>query len=93
MIGTGKMGLLRTAMLNSLDGSEVTGFAEPERPVSGILKSVAKAPVHRDYRDMLPGIDAAYIATPVRSHAAIARSCAAAGVGVFVEKPLGMDGA
>lgn len=42
---------------------------------------------------MLPGIDAAYIATPVRSHAAIARSCAEAGVGVFVEKPLGMDGA
>ena len=93
VIGTGKMGLLHAAVLNSLEGSEVAGFAEPERLVSGILKSLTKTPVHRDYRDMLPGIDAAYITTPVRSHAAIAKSCAEAGVGVFVEKPLGMDGA
>ena len=93
VIGTGKMGLLHAAILNSLDGSEVAGFAEPERLVSGILKGVTSKPVHRDYRGMLPDIDAAYVTTPVRSHAAIAKSCAEAGVGVFVEKPLGMDGA
>ena len=93
VIGTGKMGLLHAAILNSLDGSEVAGFAEPERLVSGILKSVTETPVHGDYRDMLPGIDAAYITTPVRSHAEIAKSCAEAGVAFFVEKPLAMNGA
>lgn len=92
IIGAGKMGLLHAAILNSLDGSEVAGFAEPERIVSGMLRGVTGTPVHRDYRDMLPGIDAAYITTPVSSHAAIAKSCAEAGVGFFVEKPLGMDG-
>ena len=93
VIGTGKMGLLHAAVLNSLEGSEVAGFAEPERLVSGILKSIIETPVHSDYRDMLPGIDAAYITTPVRSHAPIAKSCAEAGVGFFVEKPLAMNGA
>lgn len=93
VIGTGKMGLLHAAILNSLEGSEVAGFAEPERLVSGILKSMTETPVHSDYRDMLPDIDAAYVTTPVRSHASIAKSCAEAGVGFFVEKPLAMGGA
>ena len=93
VIGTGKMGLLHAAVLNSLEGSEVAGFAEPERLVSCILKSITETPVHRDYRDMLPDIDAAYVTTPVRSHAPIAKSCAEAGVAFFVEKPLAINGA
>lgn len=88
----GKMGLLHAAILNSLQGSRIAAFAEPEKFVSGVLSEISDVPLYSDYKEMIQnGVDAAYITTPAGSHVRIAESCAEAGVHFFVEKPLGTD--
>jgi predicted dehydrogenase len=48
---------------------------------------------HADWRDLIadPGIDAVYVATPVRWHAEQTIAAAAAGKHVLCEKPMAMD--
>ena len=89
VVGMGKMGILHSAIFNSLEGSRVAAFAEPERVVSGLLRDLSSAPVYKDYRDMLGDVDAVCITTPAGTHAEIATACAEAGLDFFVEKPLG----
>ena len=47
----------------------------------------------RDHQEKLAGNDWAVIATPVDTHAEIARNCLQAGLNVFAEKPLSEDSA
>ena len=87
------MGVLHSAIFNSLEGSCVSAFAEPDRAVAGMLSDLFEVPVYRDYREMIDSgdVEAACITTPVGSHADIAKACAEADLDFFVEKPLGTN--
>lgn len=92
IVGLGKMGLLHASLLSTLAGVEVRATCEPQFPI------------RRFGRRMLPGIrfvrtlaelrneglDAVYVTTPPRSHAAVVRTVLEEGIAahVFVEKPL-----
>ncbi len=55
------------------------------------LEEIKVTVATRDYREKLSGNDWAVIATPVATHADIARDCLKAGLNVFAEKPLSED--
>ena len=92
IIGMGKMGLLHSAILNSLDHSKVVAFADTEKMVTNLLRDVSDASVYNDYKKMIENekIDVVYITTPVKSHIPIATFCAQNNIHFFVEKPLGI---
>ena len=88
----GKMGLLHSAILNSLDDSNVAAVVEPDRTISSFLNRFSNIPVYQNHREMLKkDLDAVYITTPVHFHAAMAEDCADSNTPFFVEKPLGLD--
>ncbi len=92
VIGAGHLGRIHAKLLGSVDGAKLVGVSDPiesaRRPCSEALYPV---PVVADYRDLIPKIDAAVIASPTDSHAKIARDLLKAGKHVFVEKPLTID--
>ena len=92
IIGMGKMGLLHSAILNSLDHSKVVAFADTEKMVTNLLRDVSDASVYNDYKKMIENekIDVVYITTPVKSHIPIATFCAQNNIHFFVEKHLGI---
>jgi predicted dehydrogenase len=54
------------------------------------VAQMCDAQSYADYRDMLDGVDAAWICTPPFLHREQAETCAAAGKHLFVEKPLAL---
>jgi predicted dehydrogenase len=91
IIGMGKMGLLHTAILNSLPGTKVKAVVDTEKLVTSFLKNAQGIESYNDYKKMIEEskIDAVYITTPVASHVPIASFCAKKNLHFFVEKPLG----
>ncbi len=91
LVGTGKIttDAHLPAALASPD-FEVTAFVDParERAADVARRAGLEARVAAELDEVLPAIDAALIATPNHTHAALAERCLAAGVHVLVEKPL-----
>lgn len=94
VIGMGKMGILHTGILNSLDGVNVKGVAEKQdlilKPIRQLLPSIS---TYNDYLDMIKkeNLDLIYITTPTSFHTNIALDCLDHGIPFFVEKPLGIS--
>jgi len=93
IIGMGKMGLLHSAILNSLNHSKVVAFVDSEKIVINLLRDLSNTSVYDNYEEMITNekIDVAYITTPVRSHVPIATICAQNNIHFFAEKPLGRN--
>lgn len=93
IIGMGKMGLLHSAILNSLNQSKVVTFVDSEKMVINLLRNLSGKSVYSDYKKMIVNeeIDVAYITTPVGSHIPIATYCAQNNIHFFIEKPLGKN--
>ena len=91
IVGMGKMGLLHSAVLNSLNLSKVVAFVDSEKIVTNLLRDLSNTSVYNDYKKMITDeeIDVMYITTPVISHVPIATFCAQNNIHFFVEKPLG----
>ena len=94
VIGMGKMGLLHSAILNSLEGVRLTAVADTEKFITSFFKkNTSNVQVYDDYKKMIEdaGLDIIYITTPVSSHVPMASFCAERKIHFFVEKPLGRD--
>jgi len=91
-IGLGKMGILHSGILNSLDNCRLVAIADPQPLVRKYFSQCCpNILTYEDYRDLLQkeDIDVAVIATPTYLHSEIGRECAKAHVSFLVEKPLG----
>ncbi|MEN6553751.1 MAG: Gfo/Idh/MocA family oxidoreductase [Methanobacterium sp.] len=94
IIGMGKMGILHTGILNSLDGANVKGVTEKQdlvlKPIRQLLPLIG---TYNNYLDMIKNedLDLIYITTPTSFHTNIALDCVDEGIPFFVEKPLGVS--
>lgn len=91
LVGIGMMGRNHARVLNSLDGVELVGVADPGGDKFGMAQS---AKVVNSVADLVRlGIDAAVVATPTAFHLEAGLELAAAGVHTLIEKPLATDAA
>ena len=91
IVGLGKMGLLHTGILNSLEDVKITAITEKENLIANYIRgSLKEIKVYEDYDMMLEHekLDLVYITTPISSHLPIALSCIKNKVNFFIEKPL-----
>jgi len=93
VVGLGKMGLSHHAMLNAHPDVDVVGVCDSSGYILGILQKYTGVPTYPDFVAMLEAaeLDAVFIATPSRSHAALVGTALERGVHVFCEKPLTLD--
>ena len=91
VIGAGHLGRIHAKLLGSVEGAELVGISDPIEQARNHAEELFPTPVHADYRELIPSIDAAIIASPTDSHAKITRELLKAGKHVFVEKPLTID--
>ena len=95
IIGLGKMGILHTGILNSLEGVKVTAIADKENIIKKIFENILPSVKKYDsYKKMLDEeeLDIVFITTPTSLHVEMAEECINRGINFFVEKPLGISG-
>lgn len=88
VIGAGYLGRFHLEKYAALDEAELAGVAEirPER-----LEEMAGRfgiPGFRDFRELLPRVEAVSIVVPTPLHGDIARVCLDRGVDILIEKPI-----
>jgi predicted dehydrogenase len=92
IVGMGKMGLLHASLLSTLPGVEVRAACEPQFSVrrfgGTMLPGIRFVRTVAELRG--EGLDAIYVTTPPRSHAALVQMVLEESIAshVFVEKPL-----
>lgn len=85
------MGILHTAILNTIDDVKITSISEKESILTKyIKKGLPTTNVYDDYEKMLnsENLDLVYITTPTNSHLHIMLFCIRKNINFFVEKPL-----
>lgn len=93
VIGAGRMGAAHAHVLRGVPGCRVATVADPRSEAAGALAQAVGATPAADVDAVFgsPDIDGVVIATPVSTHAALARAAVRAGKPAFVEKPLAGD--
>ena len=90
LLGLGMMGRNHARILNSIDGVDLVGIADPTGGVAGAAPH--GVPVVGTLEELLAlGIDYAMVSTPTQYHRDTALALAAAGVHALIEKPLTTD--
>lgn len=88
VIGAGKIGTYHTRTLAKLDKAELIGVADIDLLKAQTLAWENNAVAYRDYKDLLPLVDAVVIAVPTNLHREIAENAINMGVHCLVEKPI-----
>ena len=91
VVGLGKMGLLHSAIINSLDISTLVAICERKQLINGVFSSFSpEINVYKEYQDMLEkeDLDFVFITTPSFLHIPVAIECVKRGIPFFIEKPL-----
>ena len=91
IIGLGKMGLLHTALLNTLKNVEIKAIAEKEGFLKKyIQKLFPELNVYDDYIEMFDkeNLDVVYITTPISSHFPIINNAIDSGINFFCGKTI-----
>src|SRR4051794_17160528 len=94
VVGFGKMGLLHTGILYSLENVRICAIAEKEKIIGRYIKTLLpNVNVYEDYEKMfkVEELDLVYITTPVSLHFPIALSSIKNKIDFFIEKPLTMN--
>ena len=94
VIGLGRMGLMHSALFNSLPESKLVAVMDTSKFPSKQLGALNPAiKVFNDVDEMLDKVelDAVLIATPVNFHVPIAIKCIDKGVPFLIEKPLSIN--
>jgi UDP-N-acetylglucosamine 3-dehydrogenase len=89
LVGLGMMGRNHARVLRSLPGVELVAAVDPRDPPQADYGRVEVIPNVHELIDR--GIDLCVVATPTRTHEAIALELAEAGVATLIEKPLAHD--
>ncbi|MEM6468811.1 MAG: Gfo/Idh/MocA family oxidoreductase [Planctomycetota bacterium] len=93
VIGAGHLGRIHARLLGSVDGADLVAVTDPIQAAREQIETQFGVPTHADYRACIDQIDAAIIAAPTDSHAAIATDLLKAGKHLLVEKPLATSAA
>ncbi len=88
LVGAGHLGRIHARLLRELDHVELAAVADPVAESRRLVGSETRAIELADYRDLIGHIDAAIIATPTRSHYAVAMDLLRHGIHLLIEKPL-----
>ncbi len=94
VIGLGRMGLMHTALLNSLSGSKIVAVSDPSNFPSkplGIINPSIK--VYNSAEKMLENseLDGVLISSPVNTHIPLSIMCAERKLPFLLEKPLSIS--
>ena len=92
IIGIGKMGVLHTGILNSLQDVEIKALVDNQDIILNFIKgAIPSLRTYRDFSEMInkEDLDLVYITTPTSLHTTIAIECVKHQIPFFVEKPLG----
>ncbi len=92
IVGAGGVAARHAAVLGGL-GASVVAVADPELGRAQALASEHGATAYPSHGELLAagGLDAVYVCVPPFAHGAPERDVAAAGLPLFVEKPLALD--
>ncbi len=88
VIGVGTMGKHHARICSLLPGVTLFAIADLDEGKANEIGKQYSAEVFKDYKEMLPLIDAATIVTPTETHFEIAQQCLIAEKNILVEKPL-----
>lgn len=93
LVGAGGVARRHATVLDRLPGVTVAAVADPEAEAARTLGGLVGATPHRGANEMLAAerLDAVYVCVPPFAHGEPERSVLAAGVPLFVEKPLAGD--
>ncbi len=89
MVGLGKMGLSHLAIMRAHPLIQLAAVCDPTTYLTDVLTKYANIKCYGDFDRMLAEeqLDAVFIATPTKLHAAMVRSVLERGLHVFCEKP------
>jgi predicted dehydrogenase len=88
VIGVGHLGRIHARLLGQVAGARLVAVVDPSAETRTAVAAVHNVAAHADHRPLIGQIDAAIIAAPSRLHYSVASDLLAAGVHVFVEKPI-----
>ena len=92
MIGAGGVAQRHAKVLSGLAGVEVVGVTDVVPDAARSLADTHGARVFPDVEELLgAGLDAAYVCVPPFAHGAAERAVIAAGLPLFVEKPISLN--
>ena len=88
VIGVGSMGKNHARVCSELENVELVGIADINREAAKKVANKFAVKVFFDYKELIPKIDAAIVATPTFTHYKIAMDLLNEGKHVLVEKPI-----
>lgn len=93
VIGAGHLGRIHARLLSGIEGVELVGIADPVAEARRAVAAEnsaggAKIAETADFRELIPRIDAAIVATPTRFHHSVAMELVEHGIHLLVEKPI-----
>jgi predicted dehydrogenase len=88
VIGAGHLGRIHARLASSLEGAKLVAVADVSERARNEVAAETGTSAVADFRELVGHIDAAIIATPTSTHAAIGLELLEAGIPVLIEKPL-----
>ena len=88
VIGTGALGRHHARILSEMSGIELVGVADTNAQAAADVAQRCRTRSTTDYHELLGKVEAAVVAVPTSAHRSVAGDLLAAGVDVFVEKPI-----
>ena len=88
VVGTGYLGRFHAQKYAALDGCELVAVCDPDAARGAEIAGEVGTRALSDHRALEGACDAVSIASPTRSHFAVARDCLERGLHVLVEKPM-----
>jgi predicted dehydrogenase len=91
VIGAGHLGRIHARIAVGIDEIELVAVVDPVEAARQSAAAEGRTRAIADFRELVGEIDAAIIATPTATHHAIGMELLAAGVPLFIEKPIALD--
>lgn len=88
VVGTGYLGRFHAQKYQQLDECELVAIADVDAERAAEVAAELGTTAVTDHRELIGRVDAVSIASPTRTHFAVARDCLEAGIHVLVEKPM-----
>ncbi|HOG07176.1 MAG TPA: Gfo/Idh/MocA family oxidoreductase [Syntrophales bacterium] len=88
VVGIGHLGTYHLQKFRMMDACVITAVSDSDGEKAAKAAAEYGCAAFEDYRDLIPHVDAVSIAVPTAAHPEVAGAFLAAGIDVFLEKPL-----
>ena len=88
VIGIGNMGWHHARVLSLLKDANLIGVADPNEERGKLAIEQFQCEWFKDYKDLIPKVDAICIAVPTLLHQKVGLDCLNGGTNVLIEKPI-----